>query len=216
MNSKENIRLEQSLVESKEQNIEQYNTIRMHLKKPTVVISSAIGGDGKTKVAYNLAQSYANAGKSVLLVDANFRNQTLTKTFNVQNKLGLTELLANDLETDNYFKRILKLQNIAFLPTGKQIDNPTFLLESHGLKKIHQSITSEFSHVIYDTPALNSFSDAAIIGKLTDELILVVKENHTPEDELVQAKKRLEELNLQITGCIVNDYKKNFLERMEF
>lgn len=181
----------------------QFSSIDEKLK--TVLITSSIPGDGKSFVSANLAISFAQAGKKVLIIDCDLRKGVLHKSFGVNGRYGLSNLLIEDVENyDNYlFKTSIK--NLSIIPRGTYPPNPSELLSSKKNADLLNLLKKKYDIIILDSAPITGLSDSLVLSTIVDEVVLVTSVNHTPKTVLLNAKKTLEGIGAKIAGAVANN-----------
>lgn len=189
---------------------EQYRTIRTNIEFMAVdreiqviLITSATQGEGKSTTSSNLAVTYAQQGKKVLIVDTDMRRPTVHYTFRVANGLGLSSLLTRQAEKD---KAILptKVDNLSILTAGPIPPNPAELLSSRAMEHLVAQLREEFDVIIFDAPPLLQVADSRITSKLTDGVVLVVGCTTSDRQRVLKAKEQLELAEAKILGVVLN------------
>lgn len=191
---------------------EQYRTLRTNLEFAqvgkdikAVAVTSSIPMEGKSTTAANLAYTMGQTGRNVLIVDGDLRKPTLHRTFKLNNEQGLTTLLANpDVPFNQVVQKSTDL-GLYFLPTGPLPPNPAELIGSPQMTNLMEELRDNFDMVIYDTPPVNSVTDAQIISTKVDGVILVVRHNIARKDQVREAKEALENVNANILGFVLNN-----------
>jgi capsular exopolysaccharide synthesis family protein len=141
----------------------------------SLVVSSAMPGDGKSTVAVNLAQAAAAMGQRVLLVDADLRRPQLHRRLSLFNGQGLANLITNtEMPIEDIIQASGLEDKLSIVTSGQRPPDPSRLLSSETMKRINQNFQAAFDLVIYDTPPLLGLSDASLLSNLCDGLILVV------------------------------------------
>lgn len=172
----------------------------------TMLITSAGPQEGKTTTAINMAITMAQSGLRVLLVDTDMRRPRLHKAFGVpatgnglsKSIVGGAEVMSLVCETG--------VPNMWLLPCGATPPNPAELLHAERFKRIISELSAGFDRVIFDSPPVGAVTDAAILARLVDGVVLVAKSGHTSRDALRRARGQLGEgANINVLGCILND-----------
>ena len=186
-------------------NIRTYLTVS---SMKTILNTSAEIGDGKSFVTANLAVSFAQDDKKVLVIDANFRKGRQHEIFHVENVItgGYSNLISNyDEKVDlNSYICETKVPGLDILPTGPLPENPVELLESKDNQKLLQKLKKRYDVILLDCPPALDFSDAVVLAPLVDARIVTVFEKKTKMENVEKVKKLFDQLNLKIDGIILN------------
>ncbi|MCG0669533.1 exopolysaccharide biosynthesis protein [Lactiplantibacillus plantarum] len=190
---------------------EQVKTIRTNLNyamvgKPlkTLMITSAIQGEGKSTVGSNLAVEYAKKGLQVLLVDADLRRPTIHQTFAIINQRGVSSWLSGQL-TDVNEAIYPVLDHLFVMPSGPKPPNPAELLASDRMTEFLTVATRKLDLVIVDAPPILPVTDARILAGQVDGTVLVVRQNFVEKVAVRQAVSALKNARAQLLGTILND-----------
>ncbi|WP_423253007.1 CpsD/CapB family tyrosine-protein kinase [Melissococcus plutonius] len=191
---------------------EQYKTIRTNIQYSmvdktlqTLAITSSNASEGKSTSTINLAIVFANSNKKVLLVDADMRNPTIAKTFELINNRGLSTLLSNKTMTTEEVLQPTNLENLNILPSGPIPPNPSELLDSLQMKRLIEEWKNNYDLIIFDTPPILAVTDAQILASKVDGTILVAREKIAEKSALLKAKELLIMVKATIIGAIYND-----------
>ncbi len=175
-----------------------------------IVFTSTFEGEGKTTNCINLAITLAQNGQKVLLIDADMRRPTAKGVFEINNKVGLSEILAglatweNQTEDEPYIFRTRR-RNLFVLHSGHIPPNPAELLASKQMKKLLEKCEKEFDYILIDTPPILVVTDLAVLANMVDGYVLVVRAGITHKESLDESVLRLEQLGANIIGFIMND-----------
>ena len=194
---------------------EGFRTIRTNLlfsspdvEKKHILITSPLPRDGKTLQAANIAVSFAQMGKKVLLIDADMRKPRIHEIFNLERSPGLSEYLAGK-ESGPQSTGITGLE---VFTSGRTSPNPAELLGSKRMKELLGSgrARDDFDMVIIDSPPVLSVADAAILSVVSDGVVLVVNAGSTPRPAIQRAIQQLSDVEAKLIGCVLNnmDFKK--------
>ena len=170
----------------------------------TILVTSANASEGKSFVSSNLAVSFAQANKKVLLVDCDLRKGRLHKLFNLPNLNGISTLLTDELE--NYKKYIQKthIKNLSIIPRGVYPPNPSELLGSQKCKDLVVALKAKYDIIIFDGAPCNGVTDSVIMSTNVDETIIVARDARTPKSTLDTTRESLQKVNAHITGVVLN------------
>lgn len=167
-------------------------------------VSSAMAGEGKSTTAVNLAYSFAQLGSRVLLIDCDLRRPSVPDKIAVAPKPGLTDFLA--LQT--YLPDVLQkcqLDEVSFnvIASGHIPPNPIELLSSQRMAKAITVLRKSFDYIILDLPPVSEVSDALAAAKLTDGMLLVVRQNYCNRLRLEDAVRQFEFMDQRVLGVVV-------------
>lgn len=189
---------------------EAYNSIRTKLlftgkgeKCPVFVVTSSLMHDGKTTNAVNLAISIANTEKKVLLIDADLRKPTVHRYFGLENKDGISEILAG--LTNEIRIRNTHIENLNVLPSGQIPPNPAELLGSAQMDTLLNYVRDYFEYVIIDTPPINVVTDAAILAEKITGYVYVVQGGKNHFNEVSYGLDTIKQMNGRVVGIVLND-----------
>jgi tyrosine-protein kinase Etk/Wzc len=168
-----------------------------------VMISGATPSTGKSVVAANLAVLYAQAGKRVLLIDADLRRGRLGDLFGLPCVPGLAELLVSDTATERTVHRT-GVPNLSLLPAGTRPGNPAELLAMERMSKLLDHFKEHYDLVLFDTPPVLAVADALIVARHAGATVLVLRENAQTELEVEETLKHLDSAGALIAGAVFN------------
>jgi capsular exopolysaccharide synthesis family protein len=190
--------------------VEAFRLLRTNLQflnldtRPTsLVITSAIPGEGKTSTATNLAIALAQTGQRVVLVDGDLRRPKVASVLGLERSVGITTVLVGRSELHESVQKH-SASGIYFLASGPIPPNPTEVLQSQAAQALFDRLNEMFDMVIIDAPPLLPVSDAAIMARDVDGAILVVRHGKTTKDQLRQARQRLAQVDANLFGVAVN------------
>lgn len=170
-----------------------------------ILITSTMPGEGKSMIAANLAATFAESGKSVILADLDLRRPSQHKIFEARGR-GVTNLLL-DLDGSTAADRYLtptQLPGLHVLPSGPIPPNPADLLGSHRMKEVVAKLRERCDVLILDSPPVLAVADASIAASLSDTVLLVVDPNQAKRRALKGAVEALHSLHANVVGMIIN------------
>jgi protein-tyrosine kinase len=170
-----------------------------------LAVVSADHGDGKSFVAGNLAVSLAQVGGKTLLIDANLRKPRQHEIFKLEGSAGLSNILAGRAEAAAV-RPIAAVPGLCVLPVGVTPPNPVELVERPAFGLLLRELVSKFDHVIVDTPAALSGSDASVIAARCGGALLLARKNHSRLAELHALTESLRQSSAKLVGAVVNDF----------
>jgi capsular exopolysaccharide synthesis family protein len=190
---------------------ESYRTIRTAVyfgttgtRCRTILVTSPESGDGKTTSASNLAIAIAQTGRSVLLLDADFRKPTQHKNLDIKNSIGLSSVLAGHDPLETAIQRT-GVEGLDILPCGPIPANPSEILNSREFGELIDNLASRYDHILFDSPPVNAVTDARILGAVCDATILVLRADKSTRKAGEHARNALLAVGARVLGAIVND-----------
>ena len=192
---------------------EQYREIRTNIEysnvdqnTKTILVTSSDKNEGKTTTVSNLAVSFANLNKKILLIDCDLRNPSIHKMFRLNNIYGLTDILAKDRAVDKCIQET-ELKNLYVLTAGAIPPNPAEILSSDKMKNLIENLKNVYDYIFIDTPPIGLVTDAGALSSFIDGVVLVVKSESIEKKYLEETKKKLDAVDARILGAILNSYK---------
>ena len=179
----------------------QYSSIDKQVK--TLVVTSSNAGEGKSAVAGNLAYTFFQSGKRVLIIDCDLRKPSLHRKFNVSNEVGLTDVLVGTSELNKVMKKID--DNLYLLTTGTLPPNPAEIIGSNTMENFLDECKINFDYIILDTPPILPVTDSKLLAIKADATVLVVRSEISKLKHVSQAFKELGKVNANVIGTILND-----------
>lgn len=173
-----------------------------------IMLTSATASEGKSTITANLAVEFANAGKRVVLVDADLRRTTVNRTFKISDpNRGLTNLLVHQYHSAMEVTHQTGIANLTIIPSGPTPPNPAELLSGQAMSRVLAELERNFDLVIVDAPPILPVTDGQILASIVDGVVLVVRQNHTTKAAVKDTKDALEQAHANILGVILNDVK---------
>lgn len=170
----------------------------------TILVTSTNASEGKSFISSNLATSFAQAGKRVLLVDCDLRKGRLHRLFGIPNTGGLSNLLTGDLRSLGKYVRKTKVHNLDLITCGTYPPNPSELLASQKNKRLVKILSDHYDIVIFDGAPIGGLTDSVILSRLMDETLLVVKDGSTARNDLKAASESLNKVGAKVAGVVFN------------
>jgi capsular exopolysaccharide synthesis family protein len=177
----------------------------------SLLITSAMRGQGKTTVAANLALVTARAGRPTIVVDANLRSPALHEHFDVSNSRGLSSVLFGQASLDDVLVEVPDVAGLTFLPAGPPAPNPWELLSAARFTRLIEEL-SDRGLVILDSPALLPTSDTSALANRADATIIVVSARTSRRQEVRRAVRMLERSDTRLLGTVLNEASATDLE----
>ena len=180
----------------------QFTAIDNNLK--TILVTSTNASEGKSFVSANLAISFAQAEKRVLLIDCDLRKGRVHRLFDVPNTDGLSNLLTDELDNIPHYIHSTGINNLDIITCGTYPPNPSELLASKKNKRLLASLRHRYDIIIFDGAPIGGLADSVILSSLMDETIIVVKDGATSKNDLMNAKNELSKVGAKVAGVVFN------------
>ncbi|WP_343290384.1 CpsD/CapB family tyrosine-protein kinase [Turicibacter bilis] len=197
-----------SLSNPKSPEAEAYRTLRTNLQFSTVdhalqtiLVTSPNAAEGKTTTVCNLAVSFAQIGKKVLIIDGDLRRPRLHTYLGLSNTVGISNVLTQNLPVQEAMKE--SMLDIQVLTCGPIPPNPAELLNSNRLKELLNQLKQYFDIILIDTPPVGVVTDAAILSTLVDGTLMVIASHQTESDQAVRAMKLLQTVGAKVLGTVL-------------
>ena len=204
------VRAQKLLLDPGSEAAEAYRALRTALKfavpegsAKTILIASPASGDGKSTVASNLAIGLAQAGKRVLLLDADLRHPKQHETFGVENHVGLSDMLAHDVTPAEVVHKTV-VANLEVIPAGPMPENPADLLNSQRLVDVLDELMDRYDHVVIDSPPVLAVTDTRIIAASCDVSVLVLRADRADRKMCETARDGLLSVGANLLGLVLN------------
>lgn len=190
---------------------EEYRTLRTNLRYAgienpggTLLITSANPGEGKTTTAANLAIAMAQAGKRVVLLDADLRRPGVYRIFDLENENGLTSLFLDQPVLLEDVLQSTSVEGLKILTSGEPPPNPAEMLDSRRMNEILQMLRQQFDMVIVDSPPALVVADASILASRCSGALLVVDSGRTRTETARKVVETLKRSQVQVLGVALN------------
>ena len=170
-----------------------------------IVISGEAPGIGKSFISSNLAETFSQLNKKVLIVDGDMRRGELHKIFTISQSNGLGDYLTENSPNLTNFIHPTSFEFIDFMPRGKHPHNPASLLSTDKFSKMLLQLVSIYDYVIIDTPPVLAVSDAIITAQYADKVLMVTRYNQSIEGQIIYAIKQMNKANITVDGIVLND-----------
>lgn len=172
-------------------------------KPRTVLVTSALPGEGKTTTAVNMAVTFADSGIRVLLVDADMRRPDVHQVPRMGQGPGLADLLRENLDP-HAIVRPTRIENLWMASSGRVPPNPAELLASDKMRRLMRDLGKEFDLVLCDAPSILAVTDPVLLAKDVDTVVLVIAAQYAGRETIARAKSLLETANANIAGAVLN------------
>ena len=169
----------------------------------TIAITSCTPNEGKSTTIANLAVVLTQAGKSVLLIDCDMRNPTVHKNFNLSNKVGLSSCISMGTALSDAVQKT-SIEGLYALTAGVIPPNPSELLGSERMQNVLQRAKEQYDYVLIDTPPVMPVTDALIVSRFVDGMILVIASAEVKVEMAREVKNQLVHAGANILGVVLN------------
>ena len=194
--------------------LESFKTLRTNIEfcgdqVRVICVTSALPGDGKSTVSYNLARAFAESGRPTLLIDADLRKSVMRKKICRSGDAGYG--LSYYLIGRKKFEETVCMTdctNLNVIFSGAFPPNPSELLGSSRFVDLIETVKTQYSIVIIDTPPIGSVIDAAVVARVCDGSVLVLKDSAISYGYAQRCKEQLEASKAPILGCVLNDVER--------
>lgn len=170
----------------------------------SLVVTSALPGEGKSTVSANLAIALAQAGQRVVLVEADLRRPSLAEYLGFEQAVGLTDVLIGRVPLEDVLQEFGPEPRLAVLPCGPIPPNPSEVLGSHAMQELIGSLEAIADVVIFDTPPLLPVTDAAVLAAHTAGALIVVRANKTTRVQVSRSLAALQAVGATPLGVTLN------------
>jgi len=167
-------------------------------------VTSSLPGEGKTITASNLAVVFAQAGRRVLLVDADLRKPGVHVVFDLPNAHGLTTLLRSDEVSLDALAHQSEQTNLRILTTGPLPPNPAELMGSQRMRTVLDGLKTGEDLVIFDSPPVQAVTDSAILSSFLDGTLFVIDAGHSRRRAVRVGREALAKAGANVLGAVLN------------
>ena len=191
---------------------EQFRRLRSYIIKPgtenspkTIMVTSAMAGEGKSLIAINLAIAIATELHShALIVDCDLRNPALSRMFGFHELKGLSDYLTGETPLQDLLVKT-SVDKLSILPGGALQDNPVELIGSNKMKSLVADLEARYAdrYIILDSSPLLATTEPSVLNEMVDGILFVIKSGETPRESIQQALKLLDKN--KIIGVVLNN-----------
>jgi capsular exopolysaccharide synthesis family protein len=188
---------------------EAYRTLRTNIQFSsfesdikTILVTSSGPSEGKSTTSGNLALTFAQSGKRVLLVDCDLRKPSVHKKFMISNQIGLSNLLIEGLKLEDV--AVKYMDNLQILTSGTIPPNPAEMLGSKKMMAFINEMKSNFDYIILDTPPVIAVTDAQVLSTMADGVLIVICSGEAEKEAAERAKALLLNVKANILGVVLN------------
>ena len=190
---------------------EAYKTIRTNIVLSLIkdgckiiTFSSPVPSEGKSTTISNIAVSLSKAFYKVLIIDCDLLKPRLHRTFKIKNNSGLSNVLSR-LSTFEESVQVLENYNgLHILTSGIAVPNPSEMLGSERMKNMLEVLSTKYDYILIDTPPVNVLSDSLHLARISDGVVLVVRQGYSTQDEVKQALNSFKFISAKVLGIVYN------------
>ena len=168
-----------------------------------LVVTSSVESEGKSTISANLAQSFAEAGRKVLLIDGDLRRPRVESYLDLEASAGLTNVLIGEADLHDVTQE-WGSDGLEVLASGPIPPNPTELLGGAVMEQLLLQAREDYALVIIDTPPILPVADALILAALADGAILVVRHGHTTGEQVSRSLEMLQSASARVLGTVLS------------
>ncbi len=190
---------------------ESFRTIRTNLMyyglnngNRVIMITSSIGGEGKSFVTLNMATILAMQGHKVIVLGLDLRKPKLFQDFNIRNETGMSLLLAGSATVDQVIRKTT-VEHMDLIPAGPIPPNPAELLSKQEMKDLLTELRKRYDYIIIDTPPVGIVADSFLIAPLADITLYIVRQGYSKLEFLRSLDEIASENRFKNLGLILND-----------
>lgn len=169
-----------------------------------IALLSPQAGEGRSKLAAELAVAFAQLGRPTLLVDADLRRPVQHSLFGLSNRQGLSQAISGS--ADACIHATSQFRNLSLLPAGPPPSNPVELLSARRFRDLADGWRAQYDFVIVDTPPVTHYSDGLTVAAVARRVLLLNRADHTPYREVSDLLRRLSATQSQIVGAVINRF----------
>lgn len=175
----------------------------------TILVTSAMPGEGKSTIAVNMALSLAQEGKRVVLIDTDLRNPTDGEILNFESEIGLIDFLKGDINPKEcmYSANRMGMEKklpFFFIPGGKAIADGDNYLGSRRMKVMIESLEDQVDYLILDSAPVGLLTDAGLLAQYADGVVFIIKKDYAKTDDILRGMEHLAEGKVHMIGCVLN------------
>lgn len=176
-----------------------------------IMVTSAGPEEGKSTVVGNLAVTYAQDERRVLLIDADMRKPTGHRTFQLSNRFGLSSFLSRQNSLEDVIQDT-EVPNLFVMTAGPIPPNPAEMLNSNSMTKLMELLREQFDMILIDTPPVLAVTDAQLLASKSDGVLMVINSGKVKKEIAAKAKENLLRVNARMLGVVLNNVKRKTSE----
>jgi capsular exopolysaccharide synthesis family protein len=170
------------------------------------LVTSSGPKEGKSTIAINVATVMAYSGTRTVLIDADLRRPRVHKSFDLNNTRGLTNVIIGDVKVQDAVQPTA-VENLFVLPSGPIPPNPSELLGRERMLEVLEELRQYYDRILLDTPPIGAVTDAAVLGRIVDSVILVVHAGRTRKKLIERGLEQLSQIDVDVSGIVLNNLR---------
>ncbi|MFH0902008.1 MAG: polysaccharide biosynthesis tyrosine autokinase [Pseudomonadota bacterium] len=170
----------------------------------TIVVTSSNPAEGKTIMAMQLGITMAQSNQRTLVVDTDMRRPRIHKSLRIPNDNGVSRVIVGESDIESAI-HATDVPNLFVMPCGPIPPNPAELLQSERFAAMVKKLSESFDRVIFDSPPILAVTDATLLSRVTDGLIIVIRAGRTSRDAVQRVRHTLSLVNAHVIGAVLND-----------
>lgn len=183
-----------------------------------IVVSGESPGVGKSFIVANLAEVFSQLDKKVLVIDADMRLGALHNVFDINkdNGDGLADYFTKEGSTAVSITYPTSIDNLDCIPRGSSPRNPSSLLASEHFGHLMDELSAHYDYIIIDSPPVLAATDAVVLSKYADQVLMVTRYNDSSEGQLAYAIKQMGRANVEVDGIVINDMQQGAMSKHNY
>lgn len=197
--------------EANSRSLEAYRSLRTsillsHSGQPpqTILVSSALPGEGKTTTVTNTARVLAQTGARTLMIDLDLRRPSLGKQFRISRRTGMSTFLSGNSDLSSQIRET-PVPNLYMVGAGPKAPNPAELIGSQRMTTGLKLLREHFTYIVIDSPPLLEITDALVAARQVDGVLIVAQGGRTPHEAVRKAGERLRFVGAKVLGVVLNN-----------
>jgi capsular exopolysaccharide synthesis family protein len=168
-----------------------------------IMVTGSVASEGKSTTCVNTAITFGEVGSRILLIDCDLRKPNVGKLFNIPKGKGLSNVLVGEIEVEEVIHQS-EYPNLDVIFAGNIPPNPTELLSSDNMKSVVDELCKKYDYIFFDTPPVSIVTDAVLLSKMADGVVVVSRQNYTERKLLAQSIEKLNFVGAKIIGIVLN------------
>jgi capsular exopolysaccharide synthesis family protein len=168
-----------------------------------IVLTSSLPAEGKSVTSANVALSFADSGKRTVLIEADLRKPKVSEYFEVDNGIGLTNVLAGHVAVEHVLQPWGRTR-LSLIPSGPSVPNPAEALGSRMMRELVAHLRKSYDYVIIDSPPILPVTDAAVLATVADGVVFVVRDGHIKRQQIQASLQALAAVDARMLGFVMN------------